>query len=1395
MLKLINNIFLLNLYYEISYPPHLFCFLLLFLTIHLSGQKNFTAESVELTPLEMAQISEITNDPSQVFTLDIESINEYLSDNSESEKSISFTLLNANKLYVTLEPYSIVSPNCILNRSTKDGFIREPMPQINSFRGMLNGEEGSSVSLTNTETFFSLSIFTETNHYEIASLNNIRQGNNLFLFKENPLNEELFLSCDVSSGPLNDLGPDRFLEVGIDGDYEFFMAPVNGESSINNMVDRMAIASSYFDLFFNLELVIVQAHLWEIEDPYESLSNPSLNEVTTFWNKNLFCVHKDVVHLFTGEFTWNGFSNGFRIGDNQSNPTHLPASGNSTFDPDPNNLNFSRRNVETIVHELAHNLGAAHLQMTTLPQECITILCDNTNNVLMCSPGDGNFNEPIRISRHTQDKITSKLNAFDQFNWWDFPTSMDCQTCEFISLTTDNINPTVENQNNCQTGNSISNFTINVGNGCVPGEKEIRVDIRPELELIEFPDNFENTPLPNGGSRISLTQPFASGQSEFFLFKVKTVTPTNGINIRAKLISDVFTIEDEVEIKPILFNEIAPLANNSGIRLSNIPSFPLIWRLSAPLNSGKNFTINGTLIIDRFDNDGLPFFFEDAQIFMMPGSKIIIEEGIEFQLRNTHIYGCEGMWKGIEVQGPGSTSAARLIVENSLIEDAEIAIDAKSGAELSVTDTRFNLNQIGINRTGDWPVGVDFGEFHSNTFDCDDVLKAPFSGQKALYGLGVNNVPIAFTNSSTDLSMLNVFKNMQSGVVATRSNLIVRNSTFSDITSNFSIFGKAVNVIDGFGKNIQVWGLGVQGNNPDMFQNCDVGVYVKRSNVLVTNAKFSNVKTGVEVTSSQLHRVWVSNNNFLLSKNPIKMLRNSPLRSKGYITANRIITASEDAVGIGIYESISTPANQSWTIANNEVSLFANASKGISINSAENVTISNNDINVSHPLTEDYTGIYIAGSTSSTVNCNNVTNQFNLLLPTNTEPDPTTTEGIGIQVLQSPSTALDCNATRGTTIGINYWGMCDDSENKGNVLQKNVFGVLYGLFPSEGNAFTGPQDDLGNIWDGEFDGSGARHLGNELVVSFSEYTVDEDENEDYLPSWDAVSDWFINIADLEESFSCIQTETCGNPKRALKQNNLNEKISLGTLPTEGYNESLNWTGQQHLYRRATTDEETRTAFQQFYFGQVENPITQLNENLENSKNLYDRTNVNTQEWINQQELLSNSFERITEYQTELFSTQNSQEKAELVGQIQVEKETLDEEQNTATKEAQAYFSSEEQNNQVVSFSTNSEKMYVQNWVTVNQMIANKINDYTSQYSETQIATLTQIANQCILSGGDGVLMARSLLAEVGDLSYNEVELCNTAETNEETSLVEKPSSIFVYPNPTKEVINIASYVC
>jgi len=395
------------------------------------------------------------------------------------------------------------------------------------------------------------------------------------------------------------------------------------------------------------------------------------------------------------------------------------------------------------------------------------------------------------------------------------------------------------------------------------------------------------------------------------------------------------------------------------------------------------------------------------------------------------------------------------------------------------------------------------------------------------------------------------------------------------------------------------------------------------------------------------------------------------------------------------------------------------------------------------------------------------------------------------QVIQSPSTALDCNVTTGTNIGINFWGMCDDSETKGNSIQGNSVGLLYGLFPSEGNAFTGLQDDLGNVWSGNFEEDGARHLGTFEIIELSEYIVDSDEDSEFLPLWNAEGEWFEDDLDHDETYSCKENETCGNSRKVSSVNRLDEAISLWKLPTDGYVKSLNWTGQQHLYRRMVNNPASRELYKEFYGKQDGNAVARLTETFQELENLYSVKKYNNQEWAKKQEVLMKSFEEITQNQTAFFSTDDNASRAELLESANRQMVTFNELQATTTEKEQRALLEEESQTQLKSISEKSDNIYMQNWVNVHQILESKIDDYTVDFSKTDIQVLTMVANQCILSGGDAVLVARSLLAETGNFTYNEVELCSGAKKREEDQQIESQSSISVYPNPAQQVINVS----
>lgn len=176
---------------------------------------------------------------------------------------------------------------------------------------------------------------------------------------------------------------------------------------------------------------------------------------------------------------------------------------------------------------------------------------------------------------------------------------------------------------------------------------------------------------------------------------------------------------------------------------------------------------------------------------------------------------------------------------------------------------------------------------------------------------------------------------------------------------------------------------------------------------------------------------------------------------------------------------------------------------------------------------------------------------------------------MAIDVRQSATINLECNTANNTANGINYWGMCDGAENKGNSLKGNQVGLQLGLPPNEGNVFLGAQTHYGNVWNGDFDIAGAKHLGNEPVVNQSRFFVDNEENSNFLPSSiDAVGNWFITEPDPAPSYYCRASNACGNLiPRSPKNGSLYNDLSKGSLKTDGFDASLNWTGQSHLYKR------------------------------------------------------------------------------------------------------------------------------------------------------------------------------------------------------------------------------------
>lgn len=75
-----------------------------------------------------------------------------------------------------------------------------------------------------------------------------------------------------------------------------------------------------------------------------------------------------------------------------------------------------------------------------------------------------------------------------------------------------------------------------------------------------------------------------------------------------------------------------------------------------------------------------------------------------------------------------------------------------------------------------------------------------------------------------------------------------------------------------------------------------------------------------------------------------------------------------------------------------------------------------------------------------------------------------------------------------------------------------------------------------------------------------------------------------------------------------------------------------------------------------------------------------------------------------------------------------------------------------------------------------------------------LATLTGIAEQCPLEGGDAVYEARAIVAYLTGVSFDDDNLCDLAEARQQEEKTAKTAEIALYPNPTTGLLTWSSTV-
>ncbi len=179
------------------------------------------------------------------------------------------------------------------------------------------------------------------------------------------------------------------------------------------------------------------------------------------------------------------------------------------------------------------------------------------------------------------------------------------------------------------------------------------------------------------------------------------------------------------------------------------------------LNNGNDvFTGDIDLVGDlTIDQD---FTLLNCKIRISPNVKITVLAGVTFTLDGSKLFCCQNLWNGIDLID-NSTMVTKNTTE---IEDATTAIESLCAANLSIANTTFNRNSIGIHIGSSIPTQVPCGtistftQFSGNLFQCNAPLNGTIDGV-SLAGILVKQ---AVSTIGALTSTMNEFRNLQVGI-------------------------------------------------------------------------------------------------------------------------------------------------------------------------------------------------------------------------------------------------------------------------------------------------------------------------------------------------------------------------------------------------------------------------------------------------------------------------------------------------------------------------------------------------------------------------------------------------------------------------------------------------------
>ncbi len=805
------------------------------------------------------------------------------------------------------------------------------------------------------------------------------------------------------------------------------------------------------------------------------------------------------------------------------------------------------------------------------------------------------------------------------------------------------------------------------------------------------------------------------------------------------------------------YNIDASMLDDGEVLLSNLIN---TGTLPAGFLANTCLALNGRLIVD------VDYTFLYIEGRMQSGAEMVVQPTATLALssvtQNGGLHGCEEMWRGIRVFGSGG---GLLRSKGSIISDAQYAVHALDKSTIDIQGTTFTRNYIGIFFNRETPGAFNLLPFSGNTFDGEENLLTPYSGQtpsvgdRPFTGIFIRNCnsPIHIGTAAIEPGGINTFRDIHNGILTENTPLSVERSIFENVVGvtdepNYAFTGFGIRHEGGAAHLLKQIGLGNDSTDLVSFANCTNAIWARGTHADITQNKMEEVDTGVRLELCT-ERVLIVENNLINAKQAgVYLFQNAPATSISVRDNNISLdeTSAPTGAGIRVEENALPHPASSAVIDNNGISLNGPFDQGIRISSATSWEVTNNRLKLEGLLA----GINVVMGNNNWVRGNTVAGNGS---------------GYGINVNASGDIRLECNTVQGFE-----WGLSMAGNNSGADVVTTLFRIPMVTGLRYTNGILAPiQNGRGNRWEGTAEDYGqtngqaaAVHEGNDIGAIqsnayrvFEPYDVGETVNT-YPPSIALPNAPLIDTAEWFQPYDSISIICTEQPQLTEEEEQLNLAHRIAKDSINHFPAGTVWDAKWGLYQKLLENPALMTEdtiLSNFFDEEELNTLGQLIGIEQTKTALFDPT-TETEAIASFVGELDSLIQLIRELDSLIVTDSITIMPSEREEWFQQANQLVDTVQQLSHfTDSLRLLEIEEliEENEEISAITRPEK----NQRTVNKLYLDVLAKGNLSFTQPEKDTLTAIAIQCPEEGGRAVFVARAMRAYFADSTYVETESC------------------------------------